>query len=227
MNLMQARGRSRTLSKAMLLASTLAACGMIAGQADAAALVITTSGVISSGSDPTDLLGAGTDLTGDSYSLTVKYDDLGPSYFTDGSGTFASDIGDPLTGYVVVTVDHHSLFTALQVGTSASLVEDLYDLFATNNGNDAAGNFADVSQNLQCASTCVPYADLQTKFSYTLQPGDLGVDTYSFTNAGGTATVSFTGASTSLSMLVPEPTSWVLLGSGLLGLGLVVRRRPA
>ena len=161
-------------------------------------LLITTTGIISSGTDSAGLFGAGIRLAGQSYTLTILYDAPGPSYFARAAGTFASDIGDPIQGFVTATVNGDSITAPLANLTSATLVEDLYHFYAANSGMDAPGNFASVSQDVECVNTCVRYADLLTRFFYTLQSGDLGVDTYTFTNAAGTQTVSFVGAPASI-----------------------------
>jgi hypothetical protein len=213
--------------KAFLLASALAAGSLLTGPAIAGDMMITTMGTILSGSDPTDLFGAGSNLAGDSYSLVVDYNALGVAYFTNGLGTSASDIGDPIVGYVTATVNGTSLTTDLDFNTSATLIEDLSDLYAANNGTDPSGDYASVTQEVSAASNFVPFADLQTDFFYALQSGDFGQDTYFYQNAADTQSASFIGTPTSIELVVPEPDTWALMASGLLGLGLLVRRRRA
>jgi hypothetical protein len=135
--------------------------------------------------------------------------------------------GDPITGFVTATVDGTSITTDLLDSTSATLIENLNSLSASNSGFDAANDFADVSQGIGSPNDFVPFADLQTDFFYALQPGDTGLDTYSFSNAANTDSVSFAGAPASVELLVPEPETWALMASGLLGLGLLMRRRRA
>ena len=167
-------------------------------------LLITTTGIITSGTDPAGLFGAGMNLAGQSYTLTILCDAPGSSYFAGATGTFASDISDPIQGFVSATVSGDAITAPLENSTSATLVEDLYHFYGANSGLDATGNFASVSQDVECVNTCVPYADLLTQFFYTLKSGDVGVDTYTFTNAAGTATVSFVGVPASIAFRWPR-----------------------
>jgi hypothetical protein len=235
-------GGSRTLFKALLLVSTLLSGGLMALPADAGEMLITTTGTIVSGSETGGLFGLGagpTNLAGDSYTLSAYFGSLGPNYTA--TGGFAADFesfpGTP--GYVTATVNGQSLTTLLPNSLSSVLEESLVAgfgaFYASNNGYAGAastGAFATFSQDLVCGSSnsCVPAGDLLAPFFYSLLAGDSGTDQYTFNCAGFpacNATATFIGTENTFEFQVPEPESWALLASGLLGLGLLARRRRA
>lgn len=224
-----------TIFKALLLVSTLLSGGLMALPAYADAMQVTTTGTITSGSETGGLFGlptTNTSLIGYSYTLSAHFDSLGPNYYTNGTGTSASDDETPgILGYVKATVNGQSITVNLTNSPSSSLFEGLYDLDAANQGTDASGNYVNFAQSLSCTSACVPYADLLTPFLHSLAGSDYGADTYTYEGAGfpaaGTPVANFSGTETSMDFQVPEPDSWALLATGLLGIGMLVRRRRA
>src|SRR5579863_3689349 len=133
-----ADGTKRSLCKALLLASVLLGGGLAAQPANAADLLITTTGTITNGSETGGLFGlpsAATSLGGDRYTLAVNYNGLGPNYFS-APGAFAQDMeSSPGTaGYVTLTLNGVSVTTRLTNSLGSNLSEDLFDLDASNVG---------------------------------------------------------------------------------------------
>jgi hypothetical protein len=223
----------RTLVKALLLVGALLGGGLV--QPADASLLITTTGTISSGSETGGLFGlptATTSLIGASYTLMVSYSSLGPAYFSS-PGSFAQDNETPgTTGFVTAVINGHSLTTGLTNSLGSSLIADLYDFVASNqgySGSATTGAFVNVLQELSCGSVCVPNANLAASFNHVLGSSDFGTDLFTYQAAGfpaaGTPTANFIGTQASFAV-VPEPASFVLLATGLLVL-IVVRRGRA
>lgn len=215
--------RSRIV-QSLLVRGALAG-GLLANPVQAApsGLTVTTSGVISSGSDPNHLFGAATDLAGQSYTLVEEFDSLGPSYYSSGSS--ASNIGDPLTGFVAATVEGKTIKTAIATSSGATLSADAFTFYATNTGTDARGDLVGATQNVSSSTPVIVSPDLLSWFSYILASDAYGSDSYRYNDAAFTQSVSFNGTPASIVYRTPEPASAAALAAGLIAVGLVRGRR--
>ncbi len=168
---------------------------------------VIASGTITSGSDANNLLGQGTNLAGLSYTLSVTYPAPGANYNVT-PGTDATDIfntGLPSSAFLTIGSGQQS--TIFTLNYCDSLVQSPTDLLVNTSGTDAAGNLLTVSQFVFGGASIFGSPDLQTAATYTLTGGDSASDSYTWTNANDSRTVTFSGAPTSVQLQMPEPVS--------------------
>lgn len=226
----RARRESATRSGKLPLAAILL-CGCLGTTPATAALItVTTSGVIDSGTDTSGAFGpAGSSLAGRVYTLALSYDSLGSFSFTSASTATTSG---PITGDVAVTVGGRSFASRFVNSFGALLTETPTDIYASNIGDDGAGEALSATNTFSTALGAFP-ADLGRGVSYVGQAADAllnsgGVD-FSASSFGGLgAAFAFTATPASVSLVtqsVPEPAALALVSGALCAFGAARRRR--
>ncbi len=212
-----------------LLPATVAATLLLGGGTARAnySLTITTTGTVSSLSDPTNLLGAGTSLSTGAYSINVYYADVGGAFVTTNPGVYQAFDDNTASGFITVTVNGHSLSTGFSTNGTANLLEQTAKIVDSITATDARGNQALAVQTISATSAFLANPDLEQSRSFALGSLIQGTDFYSFISAGNTAAISLSGIPSHISLVVPEPGSVALLGGALMSLVLATRRRRA
>lgn len=185
-----------------------------------------TTGTVLSGRAVGSPFGLGSNLAGDSYTLSVLIVEQSPNYFAI-PGIFASDIFNTnLPATVTLTINGTVISTGLATNYGASLNEDSNDLAIALSGADANSNTVTAGQNITTGSAFTSSPDLETSLSrYTFGSSDSGTDTYTWGNATDSQSITLTGTATSVSIAVAEPVSLSLFGLGVLGAGMLRRRK--
>ena len=209
--------------RSVVLAGALAAGLAVAHQAVAAPLAIETSGTILSGMDTSGVFGAaGADLTSDSYTLRILFDDLGAPSTTAG----LSQASASSSGLVTATVGGVTFDAPITTSFGGFATETATELYGFNVGQDGGGNAISATNDFTTAANAFP-VDLTQSIAYAAQPGDAGlsVGAVQFSLSGPGGTVSFLGTPSFVSLAVPEPGSLILAASGLAAFVLIRCRR--
>ncbi len=224
------------------LALTLVAGFLACAPASAAIVHVTYAGTVASGYDTTGIFGsANTDLTGESFvshytfDTSVGYTSSNPTESTAAGGTFFP-YATPLLG---ATLTIH--------GQTVSVPGDyIGQIYGYNDGSSLSVISHAAEHVFDDGITKIDYSVTNGMYGYPGVGLPASIDTsFTATSAGNIITGKFglyvydyvaqsystytegnlTAATVSVSVDTPEPASIAVLGAGLLGLGLVRRRR--
>jgi hypothetical protein len=173
-----------------------------------ASFILVSKGAIGTGTDASGLfVGAGSDLAGKTYKMTIAYDDLSTAFHTS-SQTFDKESGR-MTGVVGVTVDGRAFSANVVQSFGAMLYVDnngaFSELTGFQSGNDAQSQNVYASHDLSSTQGTVA-APVIGMVSYTAVAGDIG--RVAFTTNGPAGAASFT-ATPSVSWLVRPPAELI------------------
>lgn len=229
----------KTFVRAIALAT--ASLAAIAAQAAVTGVNVTYTGTVGSGIDSPGAFGAaGTDLTGQSYSLLYSFDIAGltPSHLSYpglATGTFVESASPTSTATITIngrssTIDGSDDATLERLFVDPSFRPDSPFFLATSVANSGYANYS--LTGVGSLNPIFSTLDVTRPLTYTLTADDLGSSltrsnftTPDFDLSLNQANVTVAAAGTAGA--VPEPASWAMMVIGFGAMGGALRRRRA